>query len=413
MRFIYRLILLSAGAVLISALATLVFAFYLVDPARNTQELERLDAYIGESLAVLQRNGADVSIPAGAFDAEREALADTISRAARELAKLRSLHQSELVAGLRGAIGFFALQTILLASVLAAVGVFVSQGLSRLRYGIAEAKGSGSAYRFKVAGAPDFREIADELNRMLALIEAQAAELREAAALMGWREVASFLGHQLKNPLAAISLAAANAREAINRTGINETLKERILGECALVAGDEAARLSALLARFRALTRFDEPAFADVDLVCLLRSALQRAGPSRVDGSVEGPEALILRADAELLSQAFANVIDNSIEAAGGANASPPPSGPVSLRVRIGADGDLAFVDFIDSNTGIDPALAKRLGRERVTTKETGSGLGLLFVRRIAAIHGGDLRVEMTESGGLRLILSLRKEARS
>jgi signal transduction histidine kinase len=255
--------------------------------------------------------------------------------------------------------------------------------------------------RFPHSSDPDIDAVARALNELLDLTDEQERRLAEAAKLEGWREVASFLAHQLKNPLAALRLAAENGSLALG-SGVAPPNREQAL-ESLRIIRDEARRLSALLDRFRDLAPSaleSHTASSETDLgalldVCAARAEIAGASVA-IRFPVEADPGLMVAGDRGLLEQAFWNLFSNSIEAGKGRN-----DGELRIAVTVSVEGGEAEALILDSNRGIDPALVPRLGRERVTTKAEGTGLGLMLVHRILAAQGGSLELFAAESGGL------------
>ena len=82
------------------------------------------------------------------------------------------------------------------------------------------------------------------------------------------------------------------------------------------------------------------------------------------------------------------------------------------LHVRTWADETHASVSFTDTGGGIPPENITRIFEPYFTTKETGSGLGLLIVRRIVRAHGGELALESAPGKGLSLTIRLPRADR-
>jgi signal transduction histidine kinase len=70
-------------------------------------------------------------------------------------------------------------------------------------------------------------------------------------------------------------------------------------------------------------------------------------------------------------------------------------------------------VDVWDTGPGIAPGIADRLFEPFVTTKPTGTGIGLSVVRRVARDHGGTLTVANRSTGGTCFTLMLPAAERS
>ena len=66
-----------------------------------------------------------------------------------------------------------------------------------------------------------------------------------------------------------------------------------------------------------------------------------------------------------------------------------------------------SIVEVADSGPGIPPELAPHIFDPFVTTKETGSGLGLHVAQRIASDHGGAIRARSRQDGGTIFAIQL------
>jgi signal transduction histidine kinase len=95
-----------------------------------------------------------------------------------------------------------------------------------------------------------------------------------------------------------------------------------------------------------------------------------------------------VRAFGSGLNQVWTNVIDNAIDAMGGA-------GTIAIRTR--RDGDRAVVEIADSGCGIPPEQLSRIFEPFFTTKEQGQGTGLgldIAWRIVTEEHGGTIEAE-------------------
>src|SRR6201981_3950332 len=106
----------------------------------------------------------------------------------------------------------------------------------------------------------------------------------------------------------------------------------------------------------------------------------------------------LLQLDREQMKQAFYNVIKNSLEAM---------TRDGTLRIRTDLDDTHVIIQFIDSGGGMSAENLSRVFEPYFTTKPSGTGLGLLIVRRIVREHGGELSIESGQGNGLTLTIRL------
>lgn len=100
--------------------------------------------------------------------------------------------------------------------------------------------------------------------------------------------------------------------------------------------------------------------------------------------------------DRHQIKQAIYNVIRNSFQAM--------KSGGI-LRITSDMDDNFILLRFADTGGGIEPENMSRIFDPYFTTKSSGSGLGLLIVRRIVREHGGEIEIVNHEGKGIELTL--------
>jgi signal transduction histidine kinase len=106
----------------------------------------------------------------------------------------------------------------------------------------------------------------------------------------------------------------------------------------------------------------------------------------------------LVEVDRNQLKQAFYNVIKNSFQAmkTGGL-----------LRIRTDLADAFVTISFADTGGGISAENMSKIFEPYFTTKASGSGLGLLIVRRIVREHGGEIDLASEEGRGLTLTIRL------
>src|SRR5437667_3484396 len=77
------------------------------------------------------------------------------------------------------------------------------------------------------------------------------------------------------------------------------------------------------------------------------------------------------------------------------------------LRIRTDMDDTHVIVRFVDTGGGMSAENLSRVFEPYFTTKPSGTGLGLLIVRRIVREHGGELSIESSQGRGLTLTIRL------
>jgi two-component system sensor histidine kinase CreC len=210
------------------------------------------------------------------------------------------------------------------------------------------------------------------------------------------------LTHELKSPIAAIQASAELMEEDMPAAQRRHFLAN---------IQSQTARQRQLIDKLLALVRVEKQQRLDaqdaVAVTALLQEVARDCAPAlsarALQLNLPSPDAsLLVKGDALLLRQALGNLLDNAIGFA--------PVGS-AIDVTAQAQGEMVAIAISDSGAGI-PAYATRRVFERFYSlpRPGGSkstGLGLPFVREVAALHGGSVSVANGEQGGCRAVLAL------
>jgi C4-dicarboxylate-specific signal transduction histidine kinase len=250
-----------------------------------------------------------------------------------------------------------------------------------------------------------FRNVTDEFERKAAARRREAA-VANATRLASLGELASILGHELNQPLAALTtyVEAAARLVEVGETSRRETVLA--LRRCV----DLAERASEILKRVRRLVRRLPPVEESFDLrdsaadvVGLLEA---EARDRQVEVRVRRPRAPVLvRCDRVQVEQALFNLCRNAIEAVGEGS-----SRRKVVEVSVSSRGPAALVAVDDNGPGIPADVAKELFEPFVSTKPDGSGLGLSISKSIAEAQGGSLTLARNGPRGAGFVLRLPRE---
>ena len=251
--------------------------------------------------------------------------------------------------------------------------------------------------------AKSLRERTEELRRSYQDLRVMEDELGRREQLAAVGELAATIAHEVRNPLAVISNAAAGLRRPRLRDDDRRTLLE--------IVDEEVARLNRLVTD---LLRFARPvsiSWSSVDL----RELAERVRAMAPEGVIvvvdieDDPRVRTVSVDAGLLRLVLENLVENACQAM-------PEGGTLSIAVRTTElDGEPATcLEVRDTGRGMDERTRERALKPFFTTRPQGTGLGLPIVDRIVRAHGGavELRSELGQGTGVCLIIPFDEAVR-
>ncbi|MDD4977482.1 MAG: ATP-binding protein [Gallionella sp.] len=192
------------------------------------------------------------------------------------------------------------------------------------------------------------------------------------------------ISHDLRTPLTRVRLAAEMSGDDSLRDG--------------LIADVE--QMDEVIQQFLDYARLDESeACVATDVSALVQEVVQRYASHVPQLEIQAGVHAELRP--QLLKRALANLLDNAVKYGAG-----------EIKISLKQDADHVLLSVEDNGTGIPAAqrdYAKRpfIRLQEARSDNSGAGLGLAIVERVAKMHGGELRLTESEMGGLLAMLVL------
>jgi signal transduction histidine kinase len=215
----------------------------------------------------------------------------------------------------------------------------------------------------------------------------------EMERLGGYREMARLLAHEVRNPLTPMRLWL----QELASMDPGDPDYPRSSKEAHRILLQQVDRMTALVERFRTLGQELPLRLQSVDVGSVTRELAEALNPFAEQGGVtlrwEIPSGIVVRGDNGALYQLLFNVVRNAVEASAGKRR------PVTVRAI--RSGSVVRFEVEDEGGGLPEAVAAAPFTPYLTTKQGGSGLGLLVCRELALRMGGELVLENRPGQGV------------
>jgi nitrogen-specific signal transduction histidine kinase len=219
------------------------------------------------------------------------------------------------------------------------------------------------------------------------------------------------LAHEIRNPLNSLNIHATLVRDQLRQPVRKGAVEAERLQRSAEILLEEIARLKRIVDQFilaarpmkpdRRPTRLDDILHRVVELLtpeCQHRHILLTAHTD--------PDLPMIPLDTEQLVQVLLNLAKNAIEAI------EPDSTDGRVELRAQLESDHILIEVADNGIGIAEQDREKIFEPYYSTKESGSGLGLMVVWRIVKAHGGAIAVDSRPGEGTTFSIALPLDAR-
>ncbi len=220
-------------------------------------------------------------------------------------------------------------------------------------------------------------------------------ELERNQRLAAMGEMAASLAHQLRTPLAAALLYAAN----LGQPGVSDESRARFSEK----ATGQLRRLERLIQDVLLFARGESIGRDRILVSELLQEVVHTLEPLMREHAIEFSTnddcgEAVLVGSRKALSGALINLLENAMQAT-------PAGGKICLAGKCA--GEILAISVSDTGPGIAPEKQSRIFEPFYTTKGQGTGLGLAIALGVARAHGGAIDLYSTPGAGAEFVMSL------
>lgn len=212
----------------------------------------------------------------------------------------------------------------------------------------------------------------------------------EKLALLG--QMAAGIAHEIRNPLTSIK----GFIQLFKSNQLEETYYNIVLSEL--------DRINSIVGEFLVLAKPSASIFVEKDIKELIKDVITLMSTQSIINNIQifsefDPDLPKICCEEAQLKQVFLNLFKNAIEAM-------PNGGKIELKVKLIEAGTIS-VQLIDQGIGISPERLPTLGEPFYTTKEKGTGLGLMTCYKIIESHKGGMTIQSEVNKGTTIQLTL------
>lgn len=241
-----------------------------------------------------------------------------------------------------------------------------------------------------------------DYNYMLIKLEENAKQLRNAERESAWREMAKQVAHEIKNPLTPMKLGIQHLRRSFNEN--DPRMKERF-EKITRSFIEQIDALAHIANEFSTFAKLPDTRLIPIDVNKEINESIEtfkHSTNTTIDfKNLTGIDLLIILGDRDQALRAFNNLLKNAIEAT-----SVKRKHQISIRIEK-IDVDWIKISVKDNGDGIPHELRSNIFKPNFTTKSSGTGLGLAFVKQTVDAMGGRIYYESHINVGTTFFIEL------
>ncbi|TSD64981.1 GHKL domain-containing protein [Inquilinus sp. KBS0705] len=286
------------------------------------------------------------------------------------------------------AIGLFA---VIIARQITAPLNFIQYNLSRTIYGKKNEP-------IKWERDDEIGALVKEYNNMIAALENSAQKLAQSERETAWREMAKQVAHEIKNPLTPLKLGLQLLDKSWKDKDPKFDLKFERFSKSFV---EQIESLSSIASEFSAFAKMPDTRIESINIFDMLGQAVTIfKHMDNVTILMQIPDdPFFISADRDQLLRCFNNLLKNAIEAT-------PQDTQCVIEINFLTTSKNILLTIKDNGNGIPENMRDKIFEPNFTTKSSGTGLGLAFVKNSIENASGKVWFETTTGTGTTFYLS-------
>ncbi len=223
-----------------------------------------------------------------------------------------------------------------------------------------------------------------EYNNMIGALEESTLKLARSERETAWREMAKQVAHEIKNPLTPLKLGVQLLEKSWKEEDPNFNKKFERFSKSFVEQIESLARIASEFSNF---AKMPETVFEELFVPDILQQAVilhHNSARTAISVANELTSKKRVLGDKEQLLRCFGNLIKNATEA-------QREGQKVMISIRLFNTAKNIFVEIHDNGTGISENAKAQIFTPNFTTKSSGTGLGLAFVKQALENMGGNI----------------------
>lgn len=231
------------------------------------------------------------------------------------------------------------------------------------------------------------------------IVEERTRELKEAERLATIGQTAGMVGHDIRNPLQAITSSLYLANEETKNVQDRETKAQ--LTENLKTIEEQVTYINKIVTDLQDFARRLTPTLEEVDVAETLRTILSTIQvPHQVQITCKVESTMHeLKTDRSFITRILTNLINNAIQAM------PNVGGQITINAKL--KNNKAALSVEDNGSGIPEECKSKLFTPLFTTKAKGQGFGLAAVKRLTEALGGTVSFQSEAGKGTKFTVEI------
>ena len=244
--------------------------------------------------------------------------------------------------------------------------------------------------------------IEEYASQMENLAEQRAKQLQSAERLAAIGQTASMVGHDIRNPLQAITSDMYLILEEIKN--MPDTQSKQAITESIDSVNQNLNYINKIISDLQDYTRPLKPNVQNINLSDLILSTLLTINvPKSIEVTIDTKQTPIpIKTDSNYIRRILTNLVTNAIQAM-------QEKGKLTIKTDI--ENNVAILSIHDTGMGITKEVSNKMFTPLFTTKSKGQGLGLAVVKRLVEALNGTITFESETGKGTRFTVELPQTA--